>query len=197
VFDGIGVFVRPDTSIWIFDRGDPLFIRRTSRWKSVALDSFVRWVADLAGTSAAVADVFARAVLRVSIQGSGGIFGITSDPSSLDDTIAPRDMVPATTDVPEAASTVDDDLHFLLAGPRLGSSASLARLARLDGATVVDREGVVLAYGAILRSADNRGEGARTAAARALSLRADLAVSVSQDGPVTVFQHGAVVLELL
>lgn len=195
-FSGVGVYVRADGSIWIFDEGKPLFIRRTTKWKSIALANFSERLVALSRVTSGVVDVVARAVLRASIQGTGALFAVASNDADLVDLIAPKDFVPARGSA-TSTDTVDGDLHTLLHGPELVTPSGLARLARLDGATVVSADGALVAYGAIVRSADSRGEGARTAAARTLSLRADLAVSVSQDGPVSVFHHGEVVLELL
>lgn len=195
-FRGVSVNLRSDRSIWIFDDGEPLFIRRTHRWKSIAARAFAETIATLGRMPGTAAGVLSESVLRASIQGTGALFAVASDSEGLDDLIAPKDMVSAG---PTASShrTVDDDLHTLLRGAQLRTPSGLARLARLDGATVLSRTGELLAYGAIVRSADSRGEGARTAAARTLSLRTNVAISVSQDGPVTVFHHGEVVLELL
>ena len=72
----------------------------------------------------------------------------------------------------------------------------LAALASLDGATVVDREGHLLAAGAILRYAVNDdlqqgGEGARTTAAMAAS-QFGLVLKVSEDGAITFFDRDRV-----
>lgn len=56
-------------------------------------------------------------------------------------------------------------LHHLIDATDMDAQ-TLARLAALDGATIVDRTGQLLAYGAIVSSADSQHEGARTAAAR-------------------------------
>jgi hypothetical protein len=74
---------------------------------------------------------------------------------------------------------------------------TLARLAVLDGATVLDRAGRLLAYGAIVASAHSQHEGARTAAARTLSETALVVLRVSVDGDITIFQAGAAVTTLL
>jgi len=45
----------------------------------------------------------------------------------------------------------------------------MSRLAELDGATVLDRDGRLLTYGVIIVSSDSQHEWARTAAAKSLS----------------------------
>ena len=61
-----------------------------------------------------------------------------------------------------------------------------AEMAALDGAIVLDRAGVVMAAGAIVRVPGGSEGGGRRAAAKALS-RLGLAVKVSADGGITAF----------
>ncbi|MBI2706058.1 MAG: DNA integrity scanning protein DisA nucleotide-binding domain protein, partial [Actinobacteria bacterium] len=74
---------------------------------------------------------------------------------------------------------------------------TVARLAALDGATVLDRDAHLLAYGAIVASADSQNEGARTAAAKTLSETAEVVLKISVDGDITVFHKGEMVATLL
>lgn len=199
-FNGVGVHLRADQSVWIFDSGKPLFIRRTSRWKSIAIESFIRVVGVLGETATPeVAERIVRAALRTSIQGHGALFAIAADPAALDVLVQPRDRYATDRSgvVDRGARSVDDELHRLIPVEELGSSGLLARLARIDGATIVDTTGDLLAYGAVVRSTDGRGEGARTAAARALSAHAHVAIAVSQDGPITLFHDGETAFEVL
>jgi hypothetical protein len=59
-------------------------------------------------------------------------------------------------------------------------------MAALDGAVVLDRKGIVMAAGAIVRVPGGSEGGGRRAAAKALS-RLGLAVKVSSDGAITAF----------
>jgi hypothetical protein len=79
----------------------------------------------------------------------------------------------------------------------ISSARTLARFAALDGATVLDLDGRLLAYGAIVTTADSQHEGARTAAATTLSRTAEIVLKVSVDGDITVFRAGEVVATLL
>ncbi|HKN40588.1 MAG TPA: hypothetical protein VJ456_15935, partial [Acidimicrobiia bacterium] len=74
---------------------------------------------------------------------------------------------------------------------------TLARLAALDGATILSRDGRLLAYGAIVASSDSQHEGARTAAATTLSQSAEIVLKVSVDGDITVLRAGGVIATLL
>jgi DNA integrity scanning protein DisA with diadenylate cyclase activity len=87
-------------------------------------------------------------------------------------------------------------LHHLIDAADLDEH-TLVRLATLDGATVLDREGSLIAYGAIVNSADSQHEGARTAAARTLSETALVVLKVSVDGDITIFRQGRALTTLL
>lgn len=193
-FHGVGFYLRGDHSTWIFDDGAPLFVRRGLQWKSIAFDSFTRTLAELGGTNAQIGERIARAVLRLSMQGRGAILAIAADAAALEEVTEPKDRAPTAA---RDSASVDDDLRQLLRLHDVASPAGLARLARLDGATIVDTAGQVIAYGAIVRSADSQTEGARSAAARTLSTVANVALSVSHDGPITVYRGGRRMLEIL
>ena len=130
----------------------------------------------------------------------GALFVVLRDPASLVSLVASADrldipMPPGTTETPSRR----DLLHLLE-----GRSATeldpnvFAALASLDGATVVDRAGRLLAGGAILRhplieEAQQRSvvEGARTTAALAAS-RFGPVLKVSEDGVITFFDRDRV-----
>ena len=86
-------------------------------------------------------------------------------------------------------------LHHLLDASDLDGQ-TLARLGELDGATILDRDGNLLAYGAIITSSDSQHEGPRTAAAKTLSAGAAV-LKVSEDGDITVFREGQPMVTLL
>src|SRR5690606_26646001 len=50
-FRGIGIYLRSDRSIVVFDEGTLLFVRRGLRWRSVAFESFTTTVAALGSTT--------------------------------------------------------------------------------------------------------------------------------------------------
>ena len=91
---------------------------------------------------------------------------------------------------------VETRLHHLIDASELDAQ-TLARLAILDGATVLDRDANLLAYGAIVATSDSQYEGARTAAAKTLSETSEVVLKVSVDGDITVFQAGRAIMRLL
>lgn len=194
-YSGIGIYLRADRTIVVFDSGTLVFIRRGLRWRSVAFESFTRTLTTLGNTSMEIGQRIARAALRLSMQGHGALLAVCSDPSALTMVTEPKDRTP-TRDA-SAIGDVDDELTRMLDLPDIATAAGLVRLARLDGATIVSADGHVLAYGAIVRTTGSRGEGARAAAARTLSTAVDVAISISHDGPITVYRAGRAHMGLL
>lgn len=191
---GIGFFLREDRSIWTFVDGTPLVIRRGEHWTAFPL-----WLAaaigDAIGGGRAV-DLVVQAALMISVQPSGAILGIVEEPGDLDGTVEPKDRFDLRDQVDPEAMRPETKLHHLIDAGDMDAQ-TLARLAALDGATIVDRDGQLLAYGAIVTSSDSQHEGARTAAARTLSMTSLAVLKVSEDGEITVFRDGVVVGTLL
>jgi hypothetical protein len=71
----------------------------------------------------------------------------------------------------------------------------LADVASLDGAVIVDRNGSVLAYGAMTKPASGSNQGARTRAAVAAS-KFGLVIKVSSDGQISMYTNRYCFLEL-
>jgi DNA integrity scanning protein DisA with diadenylate cyclase activity len=70
----------------------------------------------------------------------------------------------------------------------------LAMLASIDGATLINRKGRLLAYGAIISSRPRGSEGARSAAALELSNKG-FVIKVSADGPIALYEGGKEIVE--
>ncbi len=191
---GIGFYLRSDRSIWVFVDGRPLVVRRSEHWKA-----FPVWLTqaleETVGGGPAV-ELVVQAALLVSVQEKGAIFGIVGSRDTLASTVANKDRYDLRDELDPNAMQAETRLHHLIETTDM-DALTLARLATLDGATIVDCDGELLAYGAILTSKDSQHEGARTAAARTLSLVALAVLKVSQDGEITLFREGRVVASLL
>lgn len=184
---GIGFFLREDRSIWTFLDGQPLVIRRSEHWSAFPL-----WLARTLGSSiieSPAVDLVVQASLLVSIREGGAIFGIVDDADDLGEIVPAKDRFDLRNEYDVDAMRPETRLHHLIDGGDIDAQ-TLARLGQLDGATIVDREGRLISYGAILTSSDSQHEGARTAAAKSLSQRALVALKVSEDGDITVFRGG-------
>jgi hypothetical protein len=192
--EGIGVFLRSDQTVWVFDNGTPVLIRRGGRWKSLPLQSLIAGVAGLTG-SAEVAELTVRTALLASLRDHGAIIGVVDDGSKVEKVVEDKDrydLMPSS----HGKHPVETQVHRILRGRDLDVD-TLLRITRIDGATIVDTRGQLIAYGAIVRSTASRSEGARTAAARTLSRVAQVVLKVSEDGPISVFAHGSEVATFL
>jgi hypothetical protein len=191
---GLGFFVRADRSIWTFVDGQPLLVRRGERWTAFPLE-LTSAIANMIG-GGEVAALVARAAFIISAQPQGAILAIVDDPGRLDGVVSPKDRYDLRHEIDPRAMRPETRLHHLIDATDLDDE-TLVRLAALDGATVVDRDGNLIAYGAIVTSSDSQHEGARTAAAKTLSFTALVVLKVSVDGDITVFREGRAVSTLL
>jgi hypothetical protein len=191
--NGLGMFLRADRSIWTFVDGRPLLVRRRERWTAFPLELAASIENMIGGGS--VASIVVAAAFRISAQPRGAILAV-ADAESLEDVVSPKDRYDRRSDADPDAMQIETRLHHLIDASDLDEQ-TLVRLATLDGATILDREGRLLAYGAIVASAGSRHEGARTAASRSLSEIADVVLNVSVDGDVTIFRDGEAVVTFL
>jgi hypothetical protein len=194
VLGGLGFYVRADRSIWTFVDGQPLLVRRGEHWTAFPLQLSASIQNMIGGGS--VAALVARAAFMISTRPRGAILAIVEDPADLEGVVSPKDRYDLRNHIDPTAMQTETRLHHLIDAEPLDED-TLVRLAMLDGATVLDRDGRLLAYGAIVTSADSQFEGARTAAARTLSETALVVLRVSVDGDITVFRAGTAVTTLL
>ncbi|HUP72501.1 MAG TPA: hypothetical protein VM282_05595 [Acidimicrobiales bacterium] len=191
---GLGFFLRADRSIWTFVDGRPLLVRRSEHWTAFPLE-LSAGIADMIG-GGSVAALVTQAALMISARPRGAILAIVEDASDLDGVVSLKDRYDLRNDIDPLAMQFETRLHHLIDAEDLDEH-TLVRLAMLDGATVLDTEGRLLAYGAIVSSADSEHEGARTAAAKTLSETAMVVLKVSVDGDITIFRAGEAVATLL
>lgn len=192
---GIGFFLRADRTIWVFAGGQPLLLRRGERWSAFPVE-LASTMASTTGANPATADLLVQTAFMISAQRRGAILAIVDDPTALDGIVAPKDRYDLRNTFDPMAMQTETRLHHLLDAETLDAQ-TLARLAALDGATILDGEGNLIAYGAIVTSSDSRHEGARTAAATTLSRTARIVLKISVDGDITVVRGGEVVATLL
>jgi hypothetical protein len=194
VLGGLGFFLRADRSIWTFVDGRPLLVRRREHWTAFPLELSTS-IADMIG-GGSVAALVTQAAFMISARPRGAILAIVDKGADLDAVVSLKDRYDLRNDIDPLAMQFETRLHHLIDAEDLDEH-TLVRLAMLDGATVLDRKGRLLAYGAIVSSADSEHEGARTAAARTLSETALVVLKVSVDGDITIFRNGSAVATLL
>jgi hypothetical protein len=188
----------PSREIKIFAEGAEIFTFRGASWHLLDLKAkFELW--ERAVGNPAVALRLFQTALDLAETREGALFVVAREPdSAVPQLVASADRLDSHA-VPRPVSSGDApsrrELLHLLAGRSVTDldPSVFAALASIDGATVTDRSGRLLAAGAILRhpatdDGDDRGivEGARTTAAMAAS-RFGPVLKVSEDGIITFF----------
>jgi DNA integrity scanning protein DisA with diadenylate cyclase activity len=153
----------------------------------------VTWVAAVG--RALLAEKLFQAALDLSDARQGALFVVLRDPArALPVLVAPPDLLHPARQEHTGDGVSRQDLLGLLASRDISDldGSVLEALASMDGATVLDLDGRVLAAGAILRhpvepaSTGLSPEGARTTAALAAS-RFGPVLKVSEDGMITFY----------
>jgi hypothetical protein len=194
ILGGVGLLARADRSIWTFVDGQPLLVRRGEHWSAFPLD-LADSIEDMIG-GGTVASLVTHAAFMIAARPGGAILAIVDESDQLESVVSAKDRFDLRDQIDPSAMRPETRLHHLIEAEQLDAQ-TLVRLAMLDGATVVDRDGRLLAYGAVVTSEDSQHEGARTAAARTLSESAAVVLKISADGDITVFRHGKTVTMLL
>ena len=193
----------PTQEIKVFAGGALVFAYRDARWHLLDIPTkFAAWSRALGATRPP--DLAARlfeAALNLCEGRHGALFVVLRDPdASLPELLEPGDRIIADAAPGGARDAADASprptksaLHDLVRGRGLVElgGATLEALAGLDGAVVTDREGRLLAFGAILRARSGVGaiEGARASAALGASHHGPV-LKVSEDGSLAMFLDG-------
>ena len=197
------VVLNPRREIKVFAAGAQVFSFSHADWRLLDQTSkYALWQAAVG--NAALAERVFRTALDLSDARQGALFAVLRRPmESLAQLVAAADRLDMELVEPQGHPWAPSrrDLLHLLAGRSVTEldPSVLSALATLDGATVMDAEGSMLAVGAILRhplssehtTADGLAEGARTTAALAAS-RFGPVLKVSEDGLITFYDGGRV-----
>lgn len=193
---GIGIFLRSDGVITIFDKARPVFIRRGDSWRGWLWRVLQN---SLSHEHGEIGKMVFDAAITLSSSGQGGVFGIID---RLPEGLHEKDNV--TLSIEKFSKGTENPFsysewvfHNLLPTTDVISLGheSLAMLAAIDGATLINKEGMLLAYGAVIPSKSSGAEGARTAAARELS-KHGFVIKVSADGPITLYKNSEEIMEV-
>jgi hypothetical protein len=193
------VVLSPNHEIKVFAEGVQMFSFSNARWHLLDVKAkYDLW--DEAVGNPPLAERLFQTALDLADAREGALFVVLRDAAaSLPVLVAPQDQLDASTFVPPAIGTPPGrtQLMYMLRGRTATSidPAVLGGLARLDGATVMDTGGRILATGAILLHAEPIQppatvalEGARTTAAIAAA-RYGAVLKISEDGGVTFFDR--------
>jgi len=192
----------PSREIKIFAEGTEMFTFRGAAWHLVDAQAKYRLWADAVGDEALAARIFQTA-RDLSEAREGALFVVVREPEvAVPQIVAPTDRLDVPIREPDGHADGSEEpsrrhlLHLLerRAITDLDPSVFMG-LAALDGATVTDRSGRLLAAGAILRhppsehlDAGGGVEGARTTAAMAASQFGPV-LKVSEDGIITFYDR--------
>lgn len=170
--------------IYLFGRGQLLLARRNSQWRGFPIDALLAsgWF----GTTGrhlgpGVKGALLTSLLDASAAHHGACLGILYNANSeqaVRNLVDPGDRW----DAPgNHRTTMFNDGNFLALSRR-----HRLEMLSMDGATLLNQGGTILAAGAILRVQGGSPGGGRTAAARAIA-RHGIGIKISQDGPVKAF----------
>jgi hypothetical protein len=196
---GVCVVLSPSREIKVFAEGAEVFSFHGAEWHLLNLKAKFELWASAVGNPELALRLF-QISLDLADTRDGALFVVLRDPDvAVPQLIAPGDRLDVR-DHPELpASTAPsrrEILHLLEGRSATDLDPSvLSTLASLDGAVAVDREGRLLAVGAILRHPSSEEleqggiiEGARTTAALAAS-RFGPVLKVSEDGVITFYDR--------
>jgi hypothetical protein len=187
----------PSREIKVFAEGVQVFAFRGASWHLLDLKAKYEVWSEAVGNELLARRLFQTA-LDLADAREGALFAVVRDPRvAVPQLLAPADRLGS--DVPHDAGDAPSrrDLLELVAGTNVIhlDPSVFAALSSIDGATVTDRAGRLLAAGAILRHPasedyEHEGivEGARTTAALAAS-RFGPVLKVSADGVITFFDQ--------
>ena len=203
----ICLVLTPSQEIKVFAGGTMMFSLSDARWRLLDIPSkFAAWREAVGRTTPPdLALWLFQAALNLSEARTGALFVVVRDPArSIRELIAPADRMTEeiAADDPQDPENLSPRhakraLHHAVRGATLCDfePAVLESIAGLDGAVVVDTDGRLLTFGAILRIAPDTLElvrsvqGARTLAALAASQHGPV-LKVSEDGYLTMFLKG-------
>jgi hypothetical protein len=191
----IGVVLSASREIKVFAQGVEVFSFRNARWHLLDMQAKYEMWEKAVGNQALARRVFQTA-LDLSDARQGALFVVLHDPAkSLPQMVAPADRLDAPRNKPGDAPDRVQLLYMLRGQTAVNLDPTiLSGLARMDGATVMDGSGRLLAVGAILLHAEPPDphsalavEGARTTAAMAAARHAAV-IKVSEDGLITFYE---------
>ena len=193
----VSIVLSPTHEIKVFAEGVQVFSFRNARWHLLDIGAKYRMWADSVGHPA-VAERLFQTALDLADAREGALFVVLRDPQrSLPLLVAPADQLDIDRMTGPPLNPTRAQLLHTLRGQSAAAldPAVLAGLARVDGATVMDSSGRLLAVGAILLHPEPPEphstlavEGARTTAAMAAG-RFGAVLKVSEDGLITFYDH--------
>ena len=192
----------PSHEIKVFHGGHFAWAFSVARWRILDIPTKARLWSE-AVTDARVASYLFEAALDMSESRHGALFVVLDDAASVDALVAPSDRLealqaPAVGGARPLAPRSKLIFANMMAGVKKVTDLDRSvfeSLASLDGAIVLDREGNLLSFGAILRVPpgaelpERNPDGARTTIALIAAQYAAV-LKVSEDGVLTMYHRG-------
>jgi hypothetical protein len=185
----------PNGEIKVFGGGVQIFHFLEGRWHLTdAAEKYHEFRRSVG--NARLAERLFTVALNLAENRRGGLFVVLDHRKATAHLVAPGDLLEETL----AEGSDKSQIHYLLCRKRILElePSVLQSIARVDGGIVMDREGCLLAFGAILRSGGEpmvAQDGGRTTAAVHAS-RHGLALKISEDGIVSFYRSGNRVWEI-
>ena len=189
----ICLVLTPNGEIKIFSGGVQIFHFLEGCWHLTDLrEKYHEFHYAIGGT--VLAQRLFTVALNLAEHRRGGLFVVLDRDEFAADLVAPEDLLE------NQPAGFSKQVHYLLRGKSVIDLelTVLQSIARVDGGIVMDRQGRLLAFGAILRTTGEPApaqEGGRTTAAVYAS-RFGMAVKISEDGVVSFYRGGARVWEI-
>jgi hypothetical protein len=190
------IVLSPSHEIKVFAQGVQMFSFRNARWHLLDMKAkYDMWEAAIGHHK--LAERLFQTALDLADAREGALFVVLRDPkTSMPLLVSPADQLDAPHGTPGDSPTRGQMIYMLRDRTAIGLDREvLMGLARMDGATVMDSVGRLLAIGAILLHPEPPEphstlavEGARTTAAMAAG-RMGAVLKVSEDGLITFFDQ--------
>ncbi len=172
--------------ILVFRDGQLLFVRRSGTWHFLTHGPILGQM--VVPRDKTIRTVLYETALDASFARTGACIGVVSSDSgrAWEEIVVPNDRLSL------KESDKSKALAKVVAGKKFQELDRTLRqeLVAIDGATVINHKGEVLAIGAILRIGGGSSGGGRTAAAKTLA-RCGLGIKISQDGGITAYRMKA------
>lgn len=182
--DRVALAATRSGEVYLFIGGEAAFVRRNSRWRGLPMDMLltIGWMADKRKLPPDTKRAVLLALLDASAAHHGACIGVVT-PNHVAETAVANLVAHG-----ERWDNANNPRKLVVHANNLADLSRRHRLELLsmDGATLLDRNGRILAAGAILEVEAGSTGGGRTAAAKMLG-RYGVGIKVSQDGPVVAY----------
>jgi len=183
----VGIGLNRNGEIFVFKRKALVFCRRRGKWHHFTHEAVIQRMSLGGAILPDVCSAIYESALDVSFTRSGGCLAVVSEDHY--DGFMKAERVAAKDLLKTGKGVKTECLRHLVHAPFQDIDRRLrANILAIDGSTIIDHKGNVLAIGAIVEVAPGSPSGGRLAAAKSLAAFG-LGVKISSDGPIRVFSQ--------